>query len=118
MSRASDELEARGRAYDARLLRRLLGYLRPYRWLTAGAIVVLMSQSALALVGPRLTQHALDVAVPRHDLGLLTLLAGLYLATLLLDFVVSSAVLDLLGLVAVHRELCDALGDLLELLDL
>ncbi|HEX3274392.1 MAG TPA: ABC transporter ATP-binding protein [Gemmatimonadales bacterium] len=88
MSRASDELEARGRAYDARLLRRLLGYLRPYRWLTAGAIVVLMSQSVLALVGPRLTQHALDVAVPRHDLGLLTLLAGLYLATLLLDFVV------------------------------
>jgi ATP-binding cassette subfamily B protein len=88
VSRASDELEARGRAYDARLLRRLLGYLRPYRWLTAGAIVVLMSQSVLALVGPRLTQHALDVAVPRHDLGLLTLLAGLYLATLLLDFVV------------------------------
>ena len=88
MSQTADELEARGRGYDARLLRRLLGYLRPYRWLTAGAIILLMAQSALALVGPRLTEHALDVAVPRHDLGLLTLLAGLYLGTLLLDFLV------------------------------
>jgi ATP-binding cassette, subfamily B, multidrug efflux pump len=47
-----------------------------------------MTQSLLALVGPRLTEHALDVAVPKHDLGLLGLLAGLYLATLAGDFVV------------------------------
>jgi ATP-binding cassette subfamily B multidrug efflux pump len=47
-----------------------------------------MSQSVLALIGPRLTQHALDVAVPHQDLGLLGLLTGLYLATLLADFMV------------------------------
>jgi ATP-binding cassette subfamily B protein len=47
-----------------------------------------MTQSGLALVGPRLTEHALDVAVPKHDMGLLGLLAGLYLATLILDFAV------------------------------
>jgi ATP-binding cassette, subfamily B, multidrug efflux pump len=47
-----------------------------------------MTQSVLALIGPRLTEHALDVAIPKHDLGLLGLLAGLYLATLLLDLVV------------------------------
>jgi ATP-binding cassette subfamily B multidrug efflux pump len=88
MSLTSDDTDAGGRGYDAGLLRRLLGYLRPYRWLTAAAITLLMSQSVLALVGPRLTEHALDVAVPRHDMGLLGLLAGLYLATLLLDFVV------------------------------
>jgi ATP-binding cassette subfamily B multidrug efflux pump len=88
MSQTSDDLDAGGRGYDAGLLRRLLGYLRPYRWLTAAAITLLMSQSILALIGPRLTEHALDVAVPRHDLGLLTLLAGLYLATLVADFVV------------------------------
>jgi len=40
----------------------------------------------LALVGPRLTEQALDVAVPKHDVGLLSLLAGLYLVTLVLDF--------------------------------
>src|SRR6478736_9333780 len=88
MSQTSDDSDAGSLGYDGRLLRRLLGYLRPYRRLTAVAITLLLSQSALALVGPRLTEHALDVAVPKHDLGLLGLLAGLYLATLVLDFVV------------------------------
>jgi len=88
MSLTSDDTDTGSRGYDARLLRRLLGYLRPYRRLTAVAITLLLSQSALALVGPRLTEHALDVAVPKHDLGLLSLLAGLFLATLVLDFAV------------------------------
>ena len=86
MSQVHDDPDAAAHGYDAALLRRLLGYLRPYRWLTAAAVALLMSQSVLALVGPRLTQHALDVAVPKHDVGLLSLLAGLYLVTLVLDF--------------------------------
>src|SRR5215208_7977347 len=85
MSQTSDDADGTGRGYDASLLRRLLGYLRPYRWWTLAAVLLLMSQSILALIGPRLTEHALDVAVPRHDLGLLGLLAGLYVATLLLE---------------------------------
>jgi ATP-binding cassette subfamily B multidrug efflux pump len=88
MSELPDDSDGTGRGYDASLLRRLLGYLRPYRWWTLGAMLLLMSQSVLALIGPRLTQHALDVAVPHHDLGLLGLLTGLYLATLVVDFVV------------------------------
>jgi ATP-binding cassette, subfamily B, multidrug efflux pump len=73
--------------YDVALLRRLLRYLRPYRWLALAAVLLLLLQSGLALVGPRLTQHALDVAIPRKDLGVLGLLAGLYLATLALELV-------------------------------
>src|SRR5512133_1175547 len=88
MSETFDDSDGAGRGYDASLLRRLLGYLRPYRWWTLGAVLLLMSQSVLALIGPRLTQHALDVAIPRHDLGLLGLLTGLYVATLAADFVV------------------------------
>jgi ATP-binding cassette subfamily B protein len=91
MSEIPDDSDGAGRGYDASLLRRLLGYLRPYRWWTLGAVLLLMSQSVLALIGPRLTQHALDVAVPHHDLGLLGLLTGLYLATLVVDFVVEYA---------------------------
>jgi ATP-binding cassette, subfamily B, multidrug efflux pump len=87
MSQTHDDSDG-GARYDAALLRRLIGYLRPYRGLTAAAIALLMTQSVLALIGPRLTEHALDVAIPKHDLGLLGLLAGLYLATLLLDLVV------------------------------
>ncbi len=74
--------------YDAALMRRLLGYLRPYRWLALGAVLLLLFQSALALVGPRLTERALDVAIPRRDIGMLGLLASLYVATLLLELVV------------------------------
>ena len=88
MSQTPDDADGTARGYDAALLRRLLGYLRPYRWWTLAAVLLLMSQSILVLIGPRLTQQALDVAVPRHDLGLLGLLTGLYLATLAADFVV------------------------------
>jgi ATP-binding cassette subfamily B multidrug efflux pump len=87
----SEELETGAAGYDAKILRRLLGYLRPYRWHTLAAVLLLLTQSGLALVGPRLTEHALDVAVPHADRGLLTLLAGLYLGTLLAEFVVEYA---------------------------
>ena len=83
-----DDRDAPATRYDAALLRRLLRYLGPYRWLAAGAVLLLLVQSVLALIGPRLTERALDVAIPRMDVGLLGLLAGLYLATLLFELVV------------------------------
>ena len=84
----TDDQDVPAARYDAALLRRLLRYLRPYRWLATGAVLLLLVQSGLALVGPRLTERALDVAIPRMDVGLLGLLAGLYLATLLIELVV------------------------------
>jgi ATP-binding cassette subfamily B multidrug efflux pump len=84
----SDDQEVLTKGYDPGLLRRLLGYLRPYRGLTLGAVLLLLAQSGLALIGPRLTEQALDVAIPHRDLGLLGLLATLYCATLALDFLV------------------------------
>jgi ATP-binding cassette subfamily B protein len=84
----SEEPELPQRGYDAGLLRRLLGYLRPYRWHAAAALGLLVLQAGVALIGPRLTQQALDAAIPRHDLGLLGLLAALYVGTLVFEFVV------------------------------
>src|SRR5829696_187510 len=83
-----DQDEAVDKSYDSRLLRRLLVYLKPYRWLTVFAVVLLLTGAALALVGPLLTQRALDVAIPARDTGLLGTLAILFLAALLLEFVV------------------------------
>jgi ATP-binding cassette, subfamily B, multidrug efflux pump len=88
MSPIQDDAEERAKPYDAALLRRLLRYLRPYGRLGGGALLLLLAQSGLALIGPRLTERALDVAIPRRDAGLLSLLAALYLGTLLLEFVV------------------------------
>jgi ATP-binding cassette, subfamily B, multidrug efflux pump len=85
MSEQDDVLD---KGYDAALFRRLLVYLRPYRALTGIAVVLLLAGAGLALVGPALTQRALDVAIPHHDLGLLGTLAVLFLAALLVDFAV------------------------------
>ena len=91
MSTTDEEPGPPAEGYDAALLRRLLRYLRPYRWLTSVALLLLLGQSGLALIGPRLTEHALDVAIPGHDTGLLGLLAAMYLATMLLEFLVEYA---------------------------
>ncbi|MEO8138377.1 MAG: ABC transporter ATP-binding protein [Gemmatimonadota bacterium] len=74
------------KSYDAALMRRLLRYLRPYRALAALALLLLLGTAGLTLVGPVLTQRALDVAVPTKDLGLLRLLAFLFFGSLLLEF--------------------------------
>ncbi len=71
---------------DSALRRRLLAYLRPYRWPALGAVALLLTSATLALVPPLLTQRALDVAIPARDTGLLTTLAGLALGVLLLEF--------------------------------
>ena len=83
-----DQDEALDKSYDARLLRRLLVYLRPYRGLTALAVLLLLAGAGLALIGPALTQRALDVAIPARDTGLLGTLAVVFLVALLLEFVV------------------------------
>ncbi len=80
------EEEALGKAYDARLMRRLLGYLRPYWWKVALGVTLLVLVAALELIGPYLTMVALDHAIPDGDLGLLGTLALAYLAALLLAF--------------------------------
>ena len=78
--------EILGKAYDARLARRLLGYLRPYRPRVLLAITLLLASAALEAVGPWLTQIAIDRAIPEGDRGLLWTLVSAYGGTLLLSF--------------------------------
>jgi len=85
------EEEALGKAYDARLMRRLLRYLRPYRLKVALAVLMLIAASGLDLVGPYLTAQAIDVAIPREDLSFLALLAGIYALTLVLALLLGYA---------------------------
>ncbi|HEX6309592.1 MAG TPA: ABC transporter ATP-binding protein [Longimicrobiales bacterium] len=88
---SAHEEEAFGKAYDARLMRRLLGYLRPHRTRVAIAIVILLAGAAVELVGPLLTKIALDRAIPDGDVQLLLLLAIALLAALLTAFVLEAA---------------------------
>lgn len=78
------EEEALGKAYDARLMRRLLRYLRPYWRHVALTLVVLLVGSALAIVGPWITQVVIDEAIPTGDTAYLGLLAAAYMGSFVL----------------------------------
>ena len=81
------EEEVLGKAYDSRLMARLLRYLRPYKLQVAGALVLLMLASLLGVVGPYLTKIALDEAIPNGDGGQLAYLAILFLSATVLIFI-------------------------------
>ena len=53
--------ESLGKAYDGRLLRRLVGYLRPYRGRTLAALGLMVVSSAGQLFGPVATAVAFDL---------------------------------------------------------
>lgn len=57
------EEESLGKAYDARLMRRLLGYVRPYRGMAVTAVALILASSLLQLVGPLATAVALDLFI-------------------------------------------------------
>jgi ATP-binding cassette subfamily B multidrug efflux pump len=82
---AADE-ESSVRKYDRRLVRRLVVYVRPYRSLVAGALVLLMTEGLLQLVGPILTRRVIDVALPAHDAAMAWHAALLYAGSLGLAF--------------------------------
>ncbi len=56
----SQEEEVLGKAYDSRLMARLLKYLRPYRWQVALALASIVLKSLADVLGPYLTKVAID----------------------------------------------------------
>ena len=54
------EEEVLGKAYDSRIMRRLLGYMQPYKTAVALSLVFLLFNSVLQVVGPLLTKVAVD----------------------------------------------------------
>jgi ATP-binding cassette subfamily B protein len=89
------EEEALGKAYDARLTRRLMRYMRPYKWMVLFALVLTLVVAPLEALSPLLykiaidrfilpaTQGAIKVATGTHGLGLIALI---FLAALLFSF--------------------------------
>lgn len=85
------EDEILGKAYDARIMRRLLTYVRPYMRLTVLALVLLLLVSVIDLAGPALVGFGIDryivpqtqsLSASARGLGLLGV-ASVYLLILL-----------------------------------
>ncbi len=78
-----------GKAYDRKLMRRLLIYTRPYRALMYGAFGLLCVEGGVQVVGPLLTKRVIDVAVPKHDMRIVIVSTALFFLALLTEFVTS-----------------------------
>jgi ATP-binding cassette subfamily B multidrug efflux pump len=61
------EEEVLGKAYDARLMKRLLKSLKPYRWHVALGIILSVLVSAMEAVRPYFTKVAVDVNIAHQD---------------------------------------------------
>src|SRR5215467_6742621 len=100
----SQEEEVLGKAYDSRLMKRLITYLRPYRWQSIGALSAILLRVFLGpeVIGPLLTATAIDkYLASTHGSHLKILdrwlspqpltgiaqIAGIYLAALVFSFV-------------------------------
>src|SRR5882672_5560489 len=98
----AQEEEVLGKAYDSRLMKRLLGYLRPYTWQVVVAVVSIVLKAAADVVGPYLVKTAIDkylssTSAANHTfldpflsaspLTGIAQLASVYLALLLISFV-------------------------------
>src|SRR5262245_2963394 len=62
------EEEVLGKAYDSRLMKRLLGYMRPYRWHAIVALVSILLKAVADVIGPLMILLAMDkYLAPAHQ---------------------------------------------------
>jgi ATP-binding cassette subfamily B protein len=62
------EEEVLGKAYDSRLMKRLLKYMRPYKWKVALALASIVLKAGADVLGPPLTMVAIDrYLAPAHE---------------------------------------------------
>lgn len=82
------EEEVLGKAYDARLMKRLLTYLRPYRWHVALGILLSIIVSGMEAIRPYFTKIAVDVNIANRDKHGLLITTLLFLSVLLVRGIV------------------------------
>ncbi len=77
-----EELDTR---FDFKQLKRLLAYLKPYKWKVVSTVLLMLAASGAALLGPLLVKIAIDDKIPNKDYTGLVTLTVIYLATLVFN---------------------------------
>jgi len=83
-----NEEEILGKAYDARLMRRLLKYLRPYRWYVVLGILMSIAVSGMEAVRPYFTKVAVDENIAHGDKHGLLMTTVLFFAVMVVRGVI------------------------------
>lgn len=81
------EDEITGKAYDSRLMKRLLAYTVPYRRMVILGVFLTLFAALLQLAGPYLTKQAIDTYIAQKQLSGLYLILIIYFIVILLLFV-------------------------------
>ncbi len=79
------EEEILGKACDAKLMRRLVKYLRPYKWKVVLAVVITILVSSLGPMRPYLIRRAIDNHIMKGDYHGLTTIAVFLIVSLILQ---------------------------------
>ncbi len=88
MSDYKSEEEKLGKAYDSKLMKRLLGYIKPYKNYVIFAIILNIVVAALGPVRPLLTKIAIDDYIAKSDYNGLMLIALVLFGSLMLQAVI------------------------------
>ncbi|MEA2596583.1 MAG: ATP-binding cassette, subfamily multidrug efflux pump [Thermomicrobiales bacterium] len=78
-----------GKAYDARIVRRLLAFVQPYQRRAIGAVLLIAVVTACELLIPKLFSMGVDEVASDRRKWVLNVLGGAFMATLLVRFVAS-----------------------------
>jgi ATP-binding cassette subfamily B protein len=82
------EDEVLGKAYDAKLMKRLLGFIKPYKNYIIFAIILNIFVAILSAIGPLLTKIAVDDYIGKSDYQGLLLISLVLFGSLLLQAVI------------------------------
>jgi len=88
MSDYKSEEEILGKAYDAKLMKRLLGYVKPYKRFVIFAILLNIVVASLGPIRPYLTKIAVDDYIAQSDYNGLMIISLLLFGSLLFQAVV------------------------------
>lgn len=102
---SNDTDEALGKAVDRTLLRRLVVYLKPYKWHVIGAIAMAIVGSLLGALRPKLSQVAIDEHLMKGDMPGLLIWSGYIFGALVLSGIIQYVQLLLMqyvGQEAIH----------------
>ena len=78
--------EILGKAYDGRLVRRLMGFVLPYKWSLTAAIVLMIGSASVELIPPYLIRTAIDGPIANRDVAGIWPIFYMYAGTLVFSF--------------------------------
>jgi ATP-binding cassette subfamily B protein len=84
----AQEEEQLGKAYDSRLMKRLLTYVKPYRGRVIGAIIITIFISLLGPLRPYLVKVAIDDHIAHKDYSGLYQIIGLLILSVIIQAIV------------------------------